>query len=92
MKRTKHLLLTQEKVRKGPALNLVEEDFQKRTKTCHTSDATIVTIMDTMLETVLKNQTTVTKVRTKVSTKVRVKENIMYMPQMIMSIRRRDLG
>jgi len=48
--------------------------------------------MDTMPEIVLINQTSVTKVRIKVSTKVRVKENIMHMQQMTMSIRRRYLG
>jgi len=51
-----------------------------------------VTRMDTMPEIVLINQTSVTKVRIKVSTKVRVKENIMHMQQMTMSIRRRDIG
>ena len=55
MNKIKHLLLMQEKVRKGSFLKLVEGDFQKRKGTCHTSDATTGTRQVTMLKTVLRN-------------------------------------
>lgn len=92
MKRIKHSLLTLEKVRKNQVLNLVEEYFLRRRKTCHISDASTVTRKDIMLKSVLINQVTVTKVRTRVSSKAKVRENIILMQQMTMSIKGRDLG
>lgn len=92
MKKTKHLLLTLEKVREDQVLNLVEEDFLRRGKTCHILDASTVTRNVTMLKTLLRNQVTVTKVRTRVSSKAKVRESIILIQKMTMSIKGRDLG
>ena len=87
-----HLLLTLEKVREDQVLNLVEDDFLRRRKTLSHIRWFNCDKKGHYDKTVLRNQVTIIKVRTRVSSKAKVRENIMHMQQMTMSIRKRDLG
>ena len=92
MKKIKLLFLMQEKVRKGSFPNLVEEYLQKRRKTCHISDASTVTRLDTLQKIVHRNLAITPKVKIKLNSKAKVKENIMLILQMMtMSIREEGL-